>query len=112
MEETPRKQYYPIPGGIKRLVAKTKGCLATDRITVDGCKVGYMYREEPNEDYEDSGWVFMSGDESEAYLDDIGNSGMFSTNDIANYDPEILPYLEAPVGSAYYRGEDGKFYKE
>lgn len=30
------------------------GCFATDRITVDGCKVGYCYREEPDGDW-DSG---------------------------------------------------------
>lgn len=24
-----------------------EGCIATDRITVDGLPVGYMYREEP-----------------------------------------------------------------
>lgn len=27
---------------------EAEGCLATDRIMVDGCKVGYMYREEPD----------------------------------------------------------------
>lgn len=43
-----------------------EGCFATDRILVDGCKVGYMYREEPDSDSSmpDSGWRFNAGDES------------------------------------------------
>jgi hypothetical protein len=34
------------------------GFCATDKITVDGMNVGYMYREEP-EDKMDSGWRFF-----------------------------------------------------
>ena len=38
------------------------GCIATDRITVDGLPVGYMYREKPEEgdpfERYDSGWRF------------------------------------------------------
>lgn len=47
-----------------------EGCFAKDRILVDGCKVGYMYREEPDVDCEmaDSGWRFTAGDESEEYM--------------------------------------------
>ena len=39
------------------------GCLATDRITVDGAPVGYMYRDQPTRP-EDSGWRFFAGDEN------------------------------------------------
>ena len=41
-----------------------QGCFATDRILVDGCRVGYCYREEPEEGDEnwDSGWRFTAGD--------------------------------------------------
>ena len=42
------------------------GCIATNRITVEGCKVVYCYREEPDGGW-DSGWRFTAGDESEAY---------------------------------------------
>lgn len=38
------------------------GCFASDRIMVDGCPIGYMYREMPDDDTEfsrsDSGWGF------------------------------------------------------
>ena len=35
------------------------GCIATNRITVEGCKVGYCYREEPDGGW-DSGWRFTA----------------------------------------------------
>ena len=41
------------------------GCIATDKITVEGFKIGYMYREKPNPKYPDSGWRFFQGEESD-----------------------------------------------
>lgn len=84
------------------------GCIATDRILVDGCKVGYMYREEPDGDW-DSGWRFTSADESDEYMDNPGNSGLYELNTLCNSDPEIIQFLTAPYGSAYMRDEDGIF---
>ena len=43
------------------------GCIATDKITVEGFKIGYMYREKPNPKYPDSGWRFFQGEESDEY---------------------------------------------
>ncbi len=88
------------------------GCLATDRITVDGRPVGYCYREGPADGHPDSGWRFFAGDEDDAYLADAGHSGIYHLNTICNYDPGILPLLTAPTGTAYCRGEDGAFHKE
>jgi hypothetical protein len=90
-----------------KAIAKGHGsCIATDRITVDGDRVGYMYREEPS-DPVDSGWVFMSGTESQEYMDDAANSGVYDVNTIANYDPEIVQFLDAPYGSRFARREPG-----
>lgn len=91
---------------IKPLAENYGGCFATDMITVDGRKVGYMYREEPDNDV-DSGWRFMSGRESDDYMDDAANHGVYDVNTIANYDPEIIPFLDAPIGSAFER-KNGK----
>jgi hypothetical protein len=77
-------------------------CFATDMITVHGRKVGYMYRESPDND-SDSGWRFFAGDETQEYIDDPENLNLYDVNTIANYDREIIPYLAAPVGSAYER---------
>ena len=88
------------------------GCLATDRITVDGCKVGYMYRQEPDGQYPDSGWRFFEGGESQAYLDDPKNISIYQLNTICNYDPDIIPLLNAPFGTAYARDDKGVFQQE
>lgn len=85
------------------------GCLATDRILRDGCKVGYMYRENPDEGVPDSGWRFLAGDESPEYLDDPSNSGVYHLNTICNYDRNIMPLLNSEIGSSFTRGKNGRF---
>jgi hypothetical protein len=87
---------------IKPIAKGYGGCVATDRITVDGERVGYMYREEST-DPVDSGWVFMAGTEDQEYMDDPANSGIYDVNTIANYDPDIIQFLDAPVGSRFGR---------
>ena len=85
------------------------GCFATDRITVEGHKVGYMYRERPDNEI-DGGWRFMAGDEPQEYMDDPDNLAIYDVNTIANYDPDIVPFLDAPCGSAFARqGGTGPF---
>ena len=105
------KQFAKSPDEIEQLLDwdGPEGCIASDRILVDGERVGYCYREEPDEGVPDSGWRFLAGDESEEYLDDPRHSGVYALNTLCNYDPDILPLLEEPVGSAFARGRDGKF---
>lgn len=88
-----------------------EGCLATDRIMVDGSRVGYCYREEPADFFAgwDSGWRFLAGDETDAYMHHAANSGIFALNTVCNYDPEIVPLLTAPYGTAFARDENGIF---
>lgn len=87
----------------KELVASMGYCFATDRITVDGAVVGYMYREEPDEPG-DSGWRFLAGDESKEYLDDESdNIELYDVNTIANYDPTIITLLKTPAPCAFER---------
>lgn len=81
-------------------LAPGDGCMATDRILVDGSPVGYMYRD-------GSGWVFTAGDETPEYLAEPGHVNLLSLNEIANYDRAILPYLQAPPGAAFIRHGDG-----
>lgn len=83
---------------IKSLVPNRGGCIATDRITVDGLLVDYMYRAEPINDM-DSGWQFRSGTEDQEYLDNLDNSSVYDVNTIANYDPAIIPYLNYAFGT-------------
>ena len=83
-------------------------CIATDMITVDGKKVGFMYREESSGP-EDSGWRFLSGFESQDYMDEPNNHSIYDINTIANYDRDIIPFIESPRGSAFERNESGSF---
>lgn len=98
----PEKQFKIAGSEIKPLVQGGGGCFATDMITVEGHKVGYMYREKPDFP-EDSGWRFFSGKESEDYVNDPGHTQIYDVNTIANYDPAIIALLEAPIGSAFER---------
>ena len=84
------------------------GCIATNRITVEGCKVGYCYREKADGDW-DSGWRFTAGDESDEYMDDPNNAGIYSLNSICNDDPDIIPLLNTPAPCAFERDENGVF---
>src|SRR5689334_7452054 len=83
---------------IKRLVEPIGGCIATDKITVEGELVDYMVREEPTNDI-DSGWQFFSGTEDQEYIDNPENSAIYDVNTIAIYDPAIIPYLRFPIGT-------------
>nr|WP_285860150.1 MULTISPECIES: DUF2185 domain-containing protein [Paenibacillus] len=90
------------------MIDSNEGCIASDRITVDGCKVGFMYREEVfNSKYPDSGWRFMAGDEDEEYMDNADNHGIYLVNTICNYDPEIIQFLNYPPGTAFIRDKSG-----
>ncbi|MBL9147562.1 MAG: DUF2185 domain-containing protein [Phycisphaerae bacterium] len=100
------KRFKLAASEIQRLIPSMGYCFATDRITVDGVRVGYMYREDPDRP-EDSGWRFLSGDESDAYMDNADNHGIYDVNTIANLDREILPFVHASVGSRFFRDDSG-----
>ena len=87
---------------ILNLILPMGGCMATDKITVDGLKVIYMYREESSFD-KDSGWRFFSGTEDQNYVDDPDNTMIYEVNTLANYDRSIIPYLTLPTGTELER---------
>jgi hypothetical protein len=90
------------PDDIRLLATNRGGCIASDRITVDGELVGYMYRDKPNNEL-DSGWRFLAGDENAEYMAERTNHAVYDVNTIANYDPMIIPLLEAEEGAAFER---------
>ncbi len=70
-----------------------------------------MYREKPDK-ATDSGWRFLAGDETDEYVDNPDNIGIYDVNTIAYYDPDIIPYLDFPTGAAFERDQiNGKFKK-
>lgn len=98
-----KSKNFKLKGAQMKPLAENLGvCFATDLITVQGQQVGYMYRERPDNEI-DSGWRFLAGTESEEYINNPDNLAIYDVNTIANYDPEIVPYLDAPIGSAFER---------
>lgn len=84
-------------------------CIASNRITKDGFKVGYMIRKEPGDSLQDSGWWFYAGDEDEKYSNDTNNFNIFKLNTICNYDPDIIKYLCSDFGKEYIRIDENNF---
>ena len=109
-EWKPIKDFYLKKEEIKEILQweGAAGCFATDRITVSGGKVGYMYRETPDFDG-DSGWRFTAGDETDEYMENPDNSGIYHLNTIANYDTDIIPFLMSGINTAFIRDENGEF---
>lgn len=102
------KKFRLTDNEIKSLIEPMGGCIASDKITVEGMKIGYMYREEPAFE-SDSGWRFFSGTESQEYIDIPEHSMIYEVNTIANYDPEIIPYLQLQIGTELERDSNGNF---
>lgn len=101
-----KKEFKLAKEQIKPLAQGHGSCFATDMITVEGYPVRFMYREEPDNEV-DSGWRFMSGFESDEYIDNPDNLAVYDVNTIANYDPSIIPLLGSPIGSAFEKVEEG-----
>ncbi len=87
---------------IVQFIEPIGGCFATDKITVDGEQVEYMYREKP-EFEEDSGWRFLSGTETQDYADNPDNWLIYDVNTIINYDKAIMKYIDLPIGTELER---------
>ncbi len=86
-----------------------EGCMVSDKITKEGWKVGYMYREQPMEKNPDSGWRFFKGDEDDEYTSNPDNFHIFALNTICNYDKDIIPYLHSNIGSVFIRKNSNEF---
>jgi hypothetical protein len=110
MAKPKRKKYSFEFGTNEQPLAEGFGeCIATDMVTVEGLPAGFIYREEPDHE-QDSGWRFTAGLESPEFMDDPDNHSVFDVNTIANHDPDIIPLLDAPPGSAFQRQEpSGEF---
>lgn len=104
------KTYRLRPDQIKEVAPSRGACIASDKITVEGRPINFMYRQKTPDGPNDSGWRFLAGTESQEYMDESDNHGIYDVNTIVNYDPTIIPYLDAPPGSVFERtGRNVKF---
>jgi hypothetical protein len=84
-------------------------CYVTQRVLREGARVGYLYREEPDNE-RDSGWRLTAGDEPAGYMDEPGNIAFVSLGAVLNRDDSFLPLLENSAGSAFARDpQTGQF---
>lgn len=104
-------EYFLKPDEIQQLIDAIGYCFASHKIVKEGMKVGYMYREEPD-DKNDSGWRFFSGTENQDYVDVPTNIGIFDVNTIANYDKAIIPYLSMDSGTELQRIADSDIFRK
>ena len=95
------------PEAITPLIKPMGFCIISCKIIDESEPVGYMYRERGDEE-EDSGWRFLSGNETEEYLDDEANYKVIAVDLVAAYEPLIIPHLTSKYGNEFERSEDGQ----
>lgn len=88
------------------------GCIASSKITKEGYKVGYMYKEEASVVFPDSGWRFFAGDEDEDYSNDPDNFAIFDLNTICNYDQDVIKHLNLEENSYLIRINSTEFIED
>lgn len=83
--------------------------LVSKKIAEEGWKVGFMYRQEPNNP-RDSGWVFLAGNEDEEYNSDVKNIVLMPLGKLCrDLDKDVYKYITAPIGSEFIRISETEF---
>jgi hypothetical protein len=85
MQDPTKKPFRLRADQIRPIATGYGGCYATDMITRGGSKVGFMYREAADNQF-DSGWRYVRL--SDKYINDPDNLAFYKVNTIANYDPD------------------------
>lgn len=87
------------------------GLMVSKMVVDEQIKPQFMYREK-RMSQEDSGWRIFTGFESEEYIDDPSNIGIYNPSTILKIDPSIVDILLKGIGSVYEKAEDGtEWYK-
>lgn len=98
-------------GRRRRLEEKEIFALASRPVAEGGEPIGYMFREEGRTEL-DSGWRFISGNESPLYFMEPDCMTEVRIDDLIKEAPDIVPFLIAPVGTGYRRNGEGGFEAE
>lgn len=73
-----------------------------------GQKIGYLYREEPDNE-NDSGWRFTTGTEADEYMDNSDNLSVVSLGAVLRKDDRCLHLLEREAEVAFVKDDQGIF---
>lgn len=80
-------------------------CIVSNHVLKEGKPVKYLYREEGRgevkEGVMDSGWIIMSGEETQEYADNNDNFQFVSLGAVLRQDDSIVDLLDASIGSAF-----------
>lgn len=96
----------PVPSIVDKYAAR---CFVTRHVLEEGHRVGYLYREQPDNE-KDSGWRILAGDETEEYMDEPENTKLVSLGAVLRVDDSIVAILDSPIGAVFQRNvESGKF---
>lgn len=79
-----------------------KRCFVTSRVLDEGEPVGYLYREEPDQE-DDSGWRITANSESDEYMENAENIAYVSLGAVLSKDDSFRELLDSPVGAAFIR---------
>lgn len=79
------------------LVLATRQVIGPERLPV--C---FAFREPPNNEA-DTGWIFWSGQEDQAYIDDSSNTVVCPLSSFLELDPSLRTLMQFPVGTAWER---------
>ena len=83
--------------------------IVSGEVMRDGKRIGYLYREEPDNE-KDSGWRVFSGEETQGYADISSNFSMHNATTVVNRDPAVAPLLARAFPVAFERNPDtGEF---
>ena len=92
-----------------RKLILNQSAYVSKKVTQEGWKVGYMERLEPHNE-RDSGWCFFAGNESDKYTSNARNIELVYVGDVRQrFDPDILRYIDAPVGTRLVRISEDTF---
>lgn len=83
----------------------------SNRVMIDGRKITYLYREEPDNEG-DSGWRVFAGDESQEYVDDPCNFSLYNASTLIELDPTLKFVLIASYPIAFEREADSDSFVE
>ena len=98
--------YQPETREWASLFDTSQECLITKK-ALEEERIGYMYRQEPEEDFSDCGWRFLVGDETEEYVNSPENIVMCSYSDVCNIAPSVRAYFYAEYGTQYVKMREG-----
>ena len=85
--------------------------IASQEVMLLGKPIGYLYREEPDNE-NDSGWRVFSGEESQEYADDPTNFAMYNASTVVDLEPAIGAILGRDYPIAFERDSDSGEYVE